>query len=137
MSRIWKSEKTTKSRKTIVRFTNRKYYNKALLNGKKLANLDNEKHQLGSNNKIFISENLSRVNENVAFEPRKLKTRGAIHCCFTRDGVVHIKLGVYDNAIKIIRKDHFCEHISDYEEEDEDLFHNVFQEVNNSVQSCY
>ena len=71
MSRIWKSEKTTKSRKTIVRFTNRKYYNKALLNGKKLANLDNEKHQLGSSTKIFISENLSRINENIVFEARK------------------------------------------------------------------
>ena len=71
--RFGKPERTTKSRKTIVRFTNRKYCKKALLNRKKLANLDNEKHQLGSNNKIFISENLSRMNENIAFETRKLK----------------------------------------------------------------
>ena len=39
--RFGKPESTTKSRKTIVRFTNKKYCKKALLNWKKLANLDN------------------------------------------------------------------------------------------------
>ena len=69
--RFGKPERTTKSRKNLVRFTNRKYCKKALLNRKKLANLDNEKHQLGSKTKIFISENLSRINENIVFEARK------------------------------------------------------------------
>ena len=32
---------------------------------------------------------------------------------------------------------HFCEHISDYEKKEEDLFHDVSQELNNSVQSSY
>ena len=54
--RSGKPERTTKSRQTIVRFTNMKYCKKALLNQKKLANLGNEKHQLGGSNKIFISE---------------------------------------------------------------------------------
>ena len=135
--RFGKPERTTKSRKTIVRFTNRKYCKKALLNQKKLANLDNEKHQLGSSNKIFISENLSWMNENIAFEARKLKRRGAIHGYFTRDGVVHIKLREHDKAIKILHKNHFCKYILDHEEEEEDLFHDVSQEVNNSVQSSY
>ena len=45
--RFGKPERTTTSRKTIVRFTNRKYCRKALLNRKKLANL-NEKHQLAA-----------------------------------------------------------------------------------------
>ena len=44
--RFGKPERTTKSRNTIVRFTNRNYCKKALLNQKKLANLDNENHQL-------------------------------------------------------------------------------------------
>ena len=69
--RFSKPERTTKSRKNIVSFTSRKYCKKALLNRKKLANLDNEKHQLGSSTKIFISENLSRINENIVFEARK------------------------------------------------------------------
>ena len=58
-----KPKKTSKSRKTIDRFTNRKYCKKALLKRKNLANLNNEKHQLSSSNKIFIRENLSRMNE--------------------------------------------------------------------------
>ena len=135
--RFGKPEKITKSRKTIVRFINRKYCKKALLNRKKLVILDNEKHQLGSINKIFISENLSWMNENIAFEARKLKRRGAIHGYFTRDGVVHIKLSKHDKVIKIFHKNHFCKCILDYEEEENDLFHDVSQEVNNSVQSSY
>ena len=71
--RFGKPERTTKSRKTIVRLTGRKYCKKALLNRKKLANLDNEKHKLGSSNKIFVCENLSRINENIAFEVRNWK----------------------------------------------------------------
>ena len=135
--RFGKPEKITKSRKTIVRFINRKYCKKALLNRKKLVILDNEKHQLGSINKIFISENLSWMNENIAFEARKLKRRGAIYGYFTRDGVVHIKLSKHDKVIKIFHKSHFCKCILDYEEEENDLFHDVSQEVNNSVQSSY
>ena len=33
--------------------------------------------QLGSSYKIFISENLLRMNENIAFETRKLKKKGS------------------------------------------------------------
>ena len=54
------------------------------------------------------------MNENIAFEARKLKRRGAIHGYFTRDGVVHIKLGEHDKAIKILDKNHFCKYILDY-----------------------
>ena len=46
------------------------------------------------------------------------------------------KLGEHDKAIKILHKNHFCKYILDCEEE-EDLFHDVSQEVNNSVQSSY
>ena len=77
------------------------------------------------------------MNEDTAFEVRKLKRRGAIHGYFTRDGVVHIKLREHDKAIKILHKNHFCKYILDHEEEKEDLFHDVSQEVNNSVQSSY
>ena len=108
------------NQETIVRFTNRKYCKKALLNQKKLANLDNEKHQLGSSTTIFISKN-----ENIAFEARKLKRRGAIHGYFTRDGVVHIKLSEHDKAIKSLHKNHFRKYILDHDKEEEDLFHDV------------
>ena len=44
---------------------------------------------------------------------------------------------VWFKAIKILKKNHFCEYILDCEEEKEDLFHDVSQKVNNSVQSSY
>ena len=67
------------------------------------------------------------MNENIALEARKLKRRGVIHGSFTRDGVVHIKLGEHDKAIEILHKSHFCEHILYYDEEEE----------NNSVWSSF
>ena len=60
------------------------------------------------------------MNENITFEARKLKRRGAIHGYFTRDGVVHIKLREHDKAIKILHKNHFCKYILDHEEEKEE-----------------
>ena len=77
------------------------------------------------------------MNENIAFNARKLKGRGVIYGYFKRNGVVHIKLSEHDKAIKILHKNHFYKYILDYEEEEEDLFHDVSQEVNNSVQSSY
>ena len=72
------------------------------------------------------------MNENIAFEARKLKRRGAIHGYFTRDGVVHIKLDEDDKVIGILHKNHLCKYILDHEDEEEDLFHIVSQEVVNS-----
>ena len=46
------------------------------------------------------------MNENIALEARKLK-RGAIHGSFTRDDVVHIKLGEHDKAIEILHNKSF------------------------------
>ena len=69
-----------------------------------------KKYQLGSSNKIFIRENLSRVNDDSSFEVIKLKRRGVIHGCFTRDGMAHIKLdehGEHGKGIKVLHKSHF------------------------------
>ena len=71
--RIWKSGQKTSSKKTIVRFVNRKYCKKALINRKKLVNINSEtKCNFSKNNKIFINENLTRTNESIAFCSRKL-----------------------------------------------------------------
>ena len=78
--RIGKSDRKTSSKKTIVRFINHKYWKKALINKKKLRNVNSEtKYNFSRNNQIFINENLTRSNESLAFCGRKLKKNGLIH----------------------------------------------------------
>ena len=66
------------SKKTIIRFVNRKYCKKALLNRKQLERIDLRKHHLVSGTRIFINENLTVKNEHLAFNCRQLK-KGAIY----------------------------------------------------------
>ena len=100
--RIGKSDQKTSSKKTIVRFINRKYCKKALVNRKKLININSEmKYNFSRNNKIFINENLTRANESIAFCGRKLKRNSKIHSCFTRDGIVFIKKTEKSKAFKV------------------------------------
>ena len=126
-------------KKTIVRLVNRRYCKKALLNRKKLSNLDNTKYNFSNSTKIFINENLTRMNESLAYEGRNLKRKGVISACYTRNGVVHVKKTEHSKADKI-------RHINDlYElfpnhvtmEVEEDEFHDVSQVANESAQSSY
>ena len=85
--RIGESDQKTSSKKTIVRFINCKYCKKALVNRKKLININSEmKYNFSRNNKTFINKNLTRANESIAFCGGKLKRNSKIHSCFTRDG---------------------------------------------------
>ena len=98
--RFGKQDFKTKSKKTIVTLVNRRYCKKALLNRKKLSNLDNMKYNFRNSSKIFINENLTRVNENIAFQGRKLKRKGMVNACCTRNGVIHIKKSERSKPIK-------------------------------------
>ena len=71
------------SKETIIRFVNRKYYKKALLNRKQLERIDLRKHHLVSGTRIFINENLTVKNEHLAFNCRQLK-KGAIYSAHLR-----------------------------------------------------
>ena len=85
--RIGKPDKAD-SKETIIRFANRKYGKKALLSRKqKLGKCV----KFNPNTKIFVNENLTMMNENIAYNCRKLKRGGLIFSCFTRDDIVHIK----------------------------------------------
>ena len=75
--RIGKSKNSPK--KTIVRFTNRKYAKKALLNRKSLMN------NVTYNN-IYINENLTKANNTIAYNCRKLKRNGMIDKNYLREG---------------------------------------------------
>lgn len=62
--------------KTIARFTNRKFVKEALYNRKKLKAMD--KSSLGLNNNLFITENLTPVNNKIVYCCRKLKCNNLI-----------------------------------------------------------
>ena len=130
-----------KSQKTIVWFVNRKNCKKVLLNKKKLNSIDCSKHNF-TQRKIFANENLTPMNESIAYNCRKLKRSGLIHGCFSRDGIVRIKCRKKDRPVKIFHMDKlhglFCD---SYFGDAEDKMRVTFlcsQVVNNdSVQSSY
>ena len=65
--RIGKSQNSFK--KTILRFTNRKFAKQALYNRKKLKSMD--KSTLGFTSDVFINENLTTVNNRIVYNCRK------------------------------------------------------------------
>ena len=72
------------SKKTIVRFINRKHAKKALISRKDLR-----KRSLPNSN-VFKNENLTMKNNEIAFLSRKLKRSGHLTKLYTRNGTVHI-----------------------------------------------
>ena len=72
--------------KSIVQFINRKNTKKALINRKGLQT----SLSLSSSDYIFMNENLTPVNNKIAFHCRKLKRNGQIDKTYLRDGVIHI-----------------------------------------------
>ena len=113
-----------------MRFLKRKHCKKTLLNRRKLENLDKEKHGFSQNIKVFINENLTLMNENIAFNGRKLKRSGLVHACFTFNGIVHIKKSENSKPLKVFQMKNFRELFPDFNfDVDEDLFHDVSQDA--------
>ena len=75
------------SKKTIIPFVNRKYAKKPLRNRKNLKHLDKSSIGISNSNNIFISENLTPMNNGLAFYCRKLKWDGYVE----KEGVVCIR----------------------------------------------
>ena len=70
--------------KTIVRFINRKHAKKSLTSRKNL------RKSSSPNCNVFINENLTVKNNEIAFLSRKLKRCGHLTKIYMRDGTVHI-----------------------------------------------
>ena len=91
-----KNQKTKKKQqqknktKTIVRFINRKYAKKALINRKGLININKSSPSMLNSENIFVNENLTPMKNKIAFHCRKLKRNGQIDNNYSRDGVIHI-----------------------------------------------
>ena len=96
--RIGKSNRNSK--KTIVRFINRKYCKCALVNRKKLKSFNSESTGL-PNVKLSFNENSTEYNNTVAFYGRKLKRSGLINSTCTLNGTVHILQTVGERPIKV------------------------------------
>ena len=119
---------------------NRKKSKKVLFNKKKLSSLDCSKHNFKQNTKIFASENLTPMNESIAYRCRKLRCSGLIHGCFSRDGIVRIKCKEKDRPAKIFYMDKLHGLFPDFDfgdaEDEDDILLDASQVVNNdSVQS--
>ena len=96
--RIGKFKGNTK--KTIVRFINRKHCKCALVNRKKLKSFNSESIGL-PNVKLYFNENLTEYNNTLAFYSRKLKRAGLINSTYTLNGTVYILRTVGERPIKV------------------------------------
>lgn len=106
------------------------------MNLKKVAYIIDAKYKL-SINKIHMSGNLSNMNENIAFEAKKLKRKGDTHAWFKKESIVHIKLGEQGESIKIFHKSYFKIHCFDYKDKEKDFSHDVSKEISDVVQPSY
>ena len=123
-----------KPRKTIIRFVNRKFAKKALLNRKRLKHAETSSLGLDSH-KFFINENLTRANSKITFHSRSLKRNSLIDKCYTKNGVVRIVCPDLQNG-KVIKVFHLNTLM--------DLFPNFdfgddgrVEDHNDSIQSSY
>lgn len=116
------------SKKTIVRFINRKYAKKALINRKNLRSITSHKN-------IFINENLTTKNNKIAYLSRKLKRSGHLEKAYTKDGTVHISSPDINRG-KVIKIYHINELFSLFPDYDFGENHNE-DEQNESMQSSY
>ena len=87
-----------------------------------------------NNNPFFISENLTRMNESLEYQERKLKRNSLVNACYARDGIFTIKINERSMAIKIHHMNDLLELFSNFDFEDEPL-HDASSDV--SCQSMY
>ena len=85
--RIGKSKGNSK--KTILRLVNRKYRKQILYNRRKFKNFDGSGIGM-PNTKIFVDENLTISNHQLAFNCRKLEREKLISKTYSSKGIIHI-----------------------------------------------
>ena len=130
--RFGKTDRKTKSKKTIVRFVNKKHCKKALLNKKKLSNINNGKFKFNAETKLYINENLTSMNDSIAFNCRKVNRSNIIHTFYTRDRILHIKQEESSKPFNIFHISKLHELFPDFVFADDEK-----GDVNTSVLSSY
>ena len=127
--RISKKNNRINSTKIIIRFVNRKHAKKALFNKNKLSQNHKNYSLNTSNNPLFISENLTRMNGSLAYQGRKLKRNNLVNACYTRDGIVTIKISDRSKAIKVYHMNDLLDLFPDFDFDDDEPFHNASPDV--------
>ena len=84
---------------------------------------------------MFISENLTRTNKWLACQGRKLKRNNLVNACYTRDGIVTIKISDRSKAIKVYHMNDLLDLFPDFDFDDDEPFHDASPDV--SAQSMY
>ena len=84
---------------------------------------------------MFISENLKRMNESLAYQGRKLKRKNLVNACYTTDGIVTIKISDRSKAIKVYHMNDLLDFFPNFDFDDDELFHGASPDV--SSQSMY
>ena len=85
----------------IIKFVSRKHAALAIHNRKKLMNLDNEKHGLNRDAKIFINENLCRPLKFLHYKVRQAYKHKKISYFNLWKGKLSVKLGANSEIINI------------------------------------
>ena len=102
------------SRKTIVRFINRKHCKCALVNRKKLKSFNSESIVL-PNVKLYFNENLTEYSNTLAFYGGKLKRAGLINRTYTLNGTAHILRTVGERPIWVFHMSKLLELYPNFE----------------------
>ena len=142
---------TNKNKKRQCETHKQKKLQKSFVQQKKLGKIDCRKHNFSSSTKIFASENLTPMNESIAYNCCNLKRNGLIHGCFSRDGIIKIKCEERARPVMIFHMDKLHQLFPDFfgdgdtdfdfdfgdADEDDDIFLDASQVANNSIQSSY
>ena len=100
--------------------------------------LNNEKHNFYAGTNIFVNENLTPMNETIAFNCRKLKRSDLIHACYSRNGNVYIKENETSRAFKVFHLGKLISLFPDhFQINDENDQYHVSVDANRSLQSSY
>ena len=81
-----------------------------------------------NNNPFFISENLTRMNEPLVYQGRKLKCNNLVNTCYAREGIVTIKINERSKAMKSHHMNDLLELFPNFDFEGE-AFHDASPDI--------
>ena len=85
----------------------------------------------------FFNESLTPVNELIAFNCRKLKRKELIHSCYSKNGVLNIKLTDKSRPDKIFHMESLLNFFSNFDFEAGKMYMDASQDTDASVNSTY